>query len=223
MPSPLAQLEARVAARLSDAANTIFSTATIDEALRSALHDYSAISPLTMATYLVAPASGREIALNGLADLLNVSGVWWPYDTTTETWPPNQVTGWRVVWEDAQPVLFLSAAGGAQPQANDKIRVWYTKPHTIQNLDGASTTSLPGPHESGLVNGAAGYAALSENMDQIGAIHLDPTESLELRQWAGARLKEFQVFLAQVRSHGPTPGPSFGGGWSLDKYDLTRR
>src|SRR4051812_32019556 len=102
MPSTLAQFEARLAARLVDAANAVWSSATLDEALPSALAEYSAAVPLTAETAITLPGAGREIALSGVADLLSVSEVWWPYATTSsEVWPPNQVAGFRVYWDDA--------------------------------------------------------------------------------------------------------------------------
>lgn len=221
--STLAQLQARVAARLVDAANSVFSTATLDEALRSALSDYTAAAPLTAETVITLPGAGREIALNNVTGLSGVTDVWWPYDTAAavadEVWPPNRVRGFRVWWDDAQPVLFLESFEGAQPQPDDELRLWYTRPHTIQNLDSAAVTTLPAHHESALVTGAAGYAALSENVDQIGALHLDPTESAELRRWGSARLAEFQHFLATVRAAAPAPGPAFAAGWRMDRYE----
>lgn len=217
--STLAQLEARLAARLVDAANAVFATTTLDESLRAALSDYTAAAPLTMETVLVLPGAGREVALNGVSGLIGVTDVWWPFDTGAEAWPPNRVRGFRLWWDDAQPVLFLESLAGGQPQAGDELRLWYTKPHTIQNLDSGATTTLPAHHESALVTGAAGYAALSENLDQIGSIKLDPTETDELRRWGTARLAEYQQFLATLRAVAPLPGPAFGAGWELDKYE----
>ena len=219
-PSTLAQLEARLAARLVDAANLVWSTATLDEALRSALAEYSAAVPLTAETVITLPGAGREIALSGLADLLSVSEVWWPFATTgAEVWPPNQVAGFRVYWDDAQPVLFLSSKSGSQPQLGDGLRLWYTKPHTIQNLDSAAITTVFASHESGLVGGAAGYAAGSETLNQVGTVRLDPSEVPELRTWAAERLREFRAWLASIKAGAPTHGEPYGPGWGLDKWD----
>ncbi len=217
--STLAQLQARLAARLVDAANTVFATATLDEALRAALSDYTAAAPLTMETVLVLPGAGREIALNGVDGLIGVTDVWWPYASAApEAWPPNRVRGFRVWWDDAQPVLYLDAGAGAQPQAGDELRLWYTKPHTLQDLDGGALTTLPGHHESALVTGAAAYAAFSEHVDQIGAVQLDPTAPAELRRWGSARLEEWQRFLAGLRAAAPASGPAWGAGWGLDTH-----
>ncbi len=217
--STLAQLQTRLAARLVDAANTVFATLTLDEALRAALSDYTAAAPLSMETVLTLPGAGREIALNGLSGLLGVTDVWWPYDTLAEAWPPNRVRGFRLWWDDAQPVLLLASHAGAQPQAGDEVRVWYIRAHTVQNLDGGVLTTLPAHHESALITGAAGYAALSENVDQIGALHLDPTETPELRRWGTARLAEYHSFLNTLRPTAPAAGPAFGAGWVLDRYE----
>ena len=216
--STLAQLQARLAARLVDAANTVFAAGTLEEALRAALSDYTAAAPLTMETVLVVPGDGREIALNSVAGLIGVTDVWWPYDSESASpaWPPNRVRGFRLWWDDAQPVLFLESAGGGLHLAGDEVRLWYTRAHTLQDLDGGALTTVPAHHESQLVTGAAGYAALSENLDQIGAIKLDPTETDELRRWGSARLAEFDRFLAALRAAAPLPGPAFGLGWEIE-------
>jgi hypothetical protein len=220
MPSTLAQLEARVAARLGDPANAIYSLATLDEALRSALAEYNAVLPLTVETVITLPGDGREIALSGLAGLLSVSAVWWPYTTTgSEPWPPPEPSGFRVWWDDAQPVLILNAQTGSQPQANDELRLWYTKLHTIQNLDSGAATTVFGPHESSLVTGAAGYAALAQASAQIGTVRLDQQEVPDLNKWAAARLAEFRAWLATIKASAPTHGEPYGAGWRLDKWE----
>jgi hypothetical protein len=217
--SNLSQLQTRLAARLVDAANAVFSTTTLEEALRSALSDYTAAVPLTMETVLTLPAAGREIALNNVSGLIGVTDVWWPYDSLAPAWPPNRVRGFRLWWDDAQPVLFLANVAGAEPQADDELRLWYTRAHSLEDLDGGALTTVPVHHESALVTGAAGYAALSENVDQIGALHLDTTESAELRRWASARLAEWQRFLLAARAGVPAPGPAWGAGWVLDRFE----
>lgn len=222
MALTLAQYRTRIAARLIDSANAVYSTTTIDEALKAALHDYSAALPLTAETVITLPGDGREIALSGVSGLLQVLDVWWPYDSSaSEVWPPNQVAGFRVWWDDAQPVLLLASKSGRQPQADDELRLWYTKPHTIQDLDSAAATTVFAHHESGLVTGAAGYAAASEIVDQVGNVRLDPGESKDLSTWAAARLKEFRDWLETVKT-GPGPAgsaPPYGPGWQLDKWD----
>jgi hypothetical protein len=196
--STLAQLEARVSARLVDATNAVFALATIDEGLRSALSEYSAAFPLTIDSTLTTAAAGREIPLSSLTGLTAVLDVWWPYDSVTEAWPPNQVPGFHLWWNNASPMLILSSQSGGQPKSGDKVRVWYAKAHTIQSLDaGAATTVFP-LHETGIVTGAAGYAAGSNQIDQIGNIHVDPQQVASLNTWATEHLAEFRTWLATL-------------------------
>lgn len=221
--STLTQLRARIAAVLVDTAGAVFSTDTLDEALRAALADYSQAAPRTLDAVITLAASGRELDLSALAGLLRVTDVWWPYTDAAETWPPNRVRGWYE-WVDAgAPRLFLSSAAGAQPQAGDQVRVWYTTPHTVQDLDGAAATTVPIGHETGLVRGAAGLAAASHDLNQAGGIHLDPDENKTLRAWSELRLSEFHTWLERVRAAAGPAGQPFGPGWALDAFDKVKR
>jgi hypothetical protein len=216
MPLTLLDFRARLAARLVDAAHADWTAATLDEALRAALDDYTLAVPHTAETLLTLPGPGREIALDGVDGLLAVLDVAWPYAPTALEAP--RPAGWRVWWDDARPVLMLEGRGGA-PQAGDLLRLWYSRPHTIQDLDAAAVTTVFAHHASGLVTGAAGYAAAAEHLDQAGQVRLDPDESHDLGTWAAARLREFATWLAGLRA-GPGPGgPAFGPGWPLDKWD----
>src|SRR5258708_3267486 len=202
--STLAQLETRIATRLVDAANAVFSLTTIDEALRTVLSDYSAALPQADEGILILPGTGREIALDSFANLISVLDVWWPFDTLTEKWPPNMVAGFRVWWDDARPVLILSSKTANQPQTGDPLRLWYSKPQTIANLDSADVTTIFPNHESMLVTGAAGYAAASTMIDQIGTVRVDPGEVPSLNQWAAERLLEWRVWLRDIAASAPT-------------------
>jgi len=225
MPSTLAQFRTRISARLIDASNAVFSTATIDEALRTALHDYSAVSPLTHETVITLPGAGRQIALAALDGLLDVSEVWWPFDSTgDEVWPPNRVRGFRVYWDDAQPVLFLDLTTGSQPQLNDELCLWYSTLHTILNLDSADSTTPRADHESLLVTGAAGYAVLSQGVNQVGSVHIDPKEVDYMLATGNAMLAQFTAALDVLRAQSARSGRPWGGeSWRLDKWDRANR
>ena len=133
----LAAIRDRIEVMLQDTGNAIWDTDVLDEGLRQALDQYNLVNPLRMETVITLPGDGREIALSGISGLLYVLDCWWPYDSDadTETWPPNRVRGWRLWWDDAQPLLFLEIADSSQPQTNEEMRVWYTKEQTIQDLD----------------------------------------------------------------------------------------
>jgi hypothetical protein len=223
MPSTLAQFRVRIAARLVDASNVVWSTTTIDEALLTALADYTRVLPNASETVITLPGAGREIALNNVTGLLEVSEVWWPFKSTgAEVWPPNRVRGHRLWWEDGQPVLFLDLddGGTGQPQLNDELRLWYTKMQTIASLDSAIITTVRLDHESGLVTGAAGYASISETIDQVGQVKIDPGETTTLQTWGKARLDEFNAWLDDVRAQSARSGrPWSDQSWKLDKWD----
>ena len=204
--STLAQLEARVSARLIDATNVTFTIATIDEALRTALAYYSDAYPLTRDSTITVTTAGREQDLSALTGLISVLDVWWPYQASPEVWPPNQVPGFHLWWNNAVPKLLISAQSGAQPQTNDVIRVWFTQQHTINGLDGAGATSCLPIHETGIVDGASAYAVISEMRHQIGSIHVDPQQVASLNQWSTERLNEFRGWLGLIHQFAATAG-----------------
>lgn len=218
MTTTLATLRTRLARRLADPANAIWSTDALDEALLSALHDYSQVLPLTAGTVLTLPGPGFDIALNSVDGLLSVIEVAWPYDSLTPEVIPASVRGFRLWWDDAQPVLRL-VTDGSLPQAGDEVQLIYCREHEIQDLDGGEFTSFYQLHESGLLTGAAGYAATMEHVDQAGQVRLDPAEARTLADWSAARLKEFNDWLASLRTGGGLSAEPYGAGWALDKWD----
>jgi len=212
-----------------DPTNSVFTTDVIDEALRQVLSDYTIINPLGAETVITLPGDGREIALSGVSGLLQVSDVWWPYDSdaSQETWTPNRVRGWRLWWDDGAPVLFLDAWDGDQPQQNDELRLWYTKVHTIQNLDSASMTTVLGSHESMLVRGAAGLACLGRSADINETAANMAVSTPNYAALANLFLNDAQTgfypWLYALRSQGQGRSEPFGEGQQLDKWDVGGR
>lgn len=220
----LAGLRDRVELVLQDTGNAIWDANTIDEAMKMALDQYNLVKPLKMETVITLPGDGREIALSGVSGLLNVLDVWWPYDSDAadETWPPNRVRGWRLWWDDQQPVLFLDITEGAQPQTNEELRLWYSKRQTIQDLDSAATTTLRGDHESIIVLGTAGHAAMMRCVDLIEVAGTDLYQVGLLGTWGQRKLKEYQAELSNIQKKQTRRGPSWLSGWSMDKWDEGR-
>jgi hypothetical protein len=222
MTRTLTQMEARLAAFLMDEANAVWTASALDEALRQALDEYSGANPLSLETVLTTPAAGREIALNGLSGLRQVTDVWWPYDSDAvkQGWPPNRPRGWRLWWDDAQPVLILDAESGAEPQTGDEVRVWYTAAQRIQGLDGADSTTLSAEHESLAVLGAAAYACWSRSVDQA---ETPSTAAVSTPNYAALALRFLRLFRARLQEirtgQGQARGAPFGLGWRLDRWD----
>lgn len=228
MPLTLAQYEAQVAALLMDSSNAVFDTTVIDAAVRQALGDYTQANPLTSETVITCPADGREIALSSISGLLQVTEVWWPYDSSAsdETWPRFDPLGWRVWWDDGQAVLFLNTRNQTQPQADDEIRVFYTKVHTIQNLDAASSTTVHPAHEFMIVRGAAGLACigraadLNETSSNMAVSTPNYAALGKLFLFGDEFDLGFYPWLALLRTQGQVRGDAFPrAGWKLDKYD----
>jgi hypothetical protein len=219
--STLAELRDRVEVMLQDTGNAIWDTDVIDEGLRLALDQYNLVNPLNMETVITLPGDGREIALSGVTGLLYVLNVWWPYDSdaAVETWPPNRVRGWRLWWDDNQAVLFLEIIEGSQPQTDEELRLWYAKRQTIENLDSGSTTTLRGDHESLIVLGAAGHAAMSRTVDLVETAGTDLYQVGILGTWGQRKIREFQAELKNIKRAQTSRGPSWLSGWSLDKWD----
>lgn len=221
MTTTLAQLETRVGQFLMDATAAIWPTGTVEESLRLALQEYSQVNPCGMETAIVLPAPGREIALSDLDGLLDVTEVWWPYDPESEIWPPNRVRGFRLWWDDARPVLHLTTNDGSQPQAGDEVRVWYTIPHTVQDLDSADITTLRTVDDTLIVLGAAGHCCFSRSIDLTETAASSVTATPNYAALGSRFLKEFRYLLARLRSSASMPPAAapFGPGWSLDQWD----
>lgn len=218
--STLTELRTRLANRLADSSHAVWSTGALDEALRTALHEYSQALPLTTQTTITLPGHGFDVALNNLDGLRYVLGAWWPYNPAYPWSLPDGLRGFRLWWDDAQPVLRLATVGGEIPREGDTLLLIYGCPHQIEGLDGADFTSFFDHHASGLLTGAAGYAATMEHVDGAGQVRLDPNEARTLAGWSAARLKEFRAWLLSIRT-GPGPnGEAYGRGWALDKWDL---
>lgn len=226
MALTLAQYKTRVLSFLMDSGIAIWTEASdvTAECLREALDEYSGANPLAMETVLTLPAAGREIALASIAGLQSVHGVWWPYNSLgAEVWPPNRVKGFRVWWDDAQPVLFLDVADGDQPQTDDEVRIFYAKPHTIQDLDGAAVTTIPTDHESLLVMGASGFACFARSQDLAETSGVSAVSTPNYAALASRYVKEFRKRLDFLRISNSNPtgvsGSAFASGWTLDEWD----
>ncbi len=220
MTATLATLRARVQQFLTDTGATAYTTGALDEAIRQTLAEYSEVLPRHLDAVITLPAAGREIALSALTDLVNVTEVYWPYDSLDpEVWPPNLVKGFALTFDDGQPLLTLTCKTANQPQANDEMRIWYTTPQLLDGLDGAAGTTILPTHESWLVVGAAGYAAIQRAGDVSSTYTESARTQANLESWGQMCLAQFRSKLAQFAITGAQRGAPWGSGWKLDEYD----
>ncbi len=221
MAATLAELRARALQILSDTGSAIYTADLVDECLRHALADYSAVLPQELETVVTLVGDGREVDLSALTGLLGVTQVYWPWDSlaTEETWPPNQVRGWRLVWDDASPILHFTQLDGDQPQADDEVRIWYAAKQTINGLDGETATTVRLDHETLIVLGGAAYAALARAQALIETAGVDLYQVGLLGSWGQKMMSEFRARLAALRGAEARRGPTWVEGWSIDKWD----
>jgi hypothetical protein len=218
--STLAELRARVLEMLSDATPTYFTADRIDESLHRALDEYSQYNPMQGETLLDLPGDGWEIALGEVDGLLRVMAVHWPYDSllSEDNQHENQISHWFLWWDDGNPVVTVITKDGSMPEEDDELRLWYELAHSIDGLAGGSVTTLPDLHESIIVTGAAGFAAMS----QSSALMLDTTADMYaatlMATWGRAKEREFRQLLSKLAIQvGRSGAPSKA--WAMDKWD----
>ena len=208
----LATLRDRVELMLADSGNSIFAAGDVDEAIRRALHTYSLANPLHKITTLTLAADGRELSTAAITDAIGIDALWCPYTASDPEYPAHG-RAFRF-WKDASLIYIL---GQYQPKAGDVARVFYSALHTIDDLDSASVTSVPPEHDSILVGGAAGQAAMTRALDLAEQVTVDRDAVDRLTKWAhmervtfGAELTSIAI-TCQTTGHVPMP--------ALDRWD----
>lgn len=180
----------------------------LDEAIRLALHRYSEVSPDRTITTVTLAADGREVDISSITDYFQIERVWWDYDSDDPGHPPN----WRNFELWSGDILWIN--DGNEPQTGDVVRIWYTRLHSLNGLDGASTTSFGDDVETLVVVGASGYAAQERVQEK--ETRWVPRK---LREWAEARLREFEAGLKRVASRAAARASGIAQGPVLDEWD----
>ncbi len=217
--SDLAAMIDKVEALLMDSTNATWDTDTITGALRRALQEFTINYPAEVEDVLELEAAGREIDISSLTGVNGITALWWPYDSSAENWPPNKIRGWRFWWDGSAPKVILDLADIAQPESGDKVRIWYTVPQTIEDLDSATATSLRTEHEGIVVIGAVGIACLSRVAELVNTAEADSYMTGILGTLGRSMQRDFRFRLRDLRREGARSGPSWApAGWSLDKW-----
>jgi hypothetical protein len=180
----------------------------IDEAVTWALHRYNEVNPDLTISSLTLSATGREVDISSITDYDRIVRVWWDYDSSDPAYPPD----WRDFEQWPGDLLYIK--DGNEPQSGDVVRIWYRRPHTINGLASASTTTLPADGENLIVTGASGFATQERVQEQ-------PQRSVprKLREWADARLREFERGLRKLASREGTRHSGIAQGPALDRWD----
>lgn len=209
----LVTLRDRVEQTLHDTGNTTWSTAELDEAIRHAIDEYTQVAPHRAITTLTLAASGREIDISGIANLITVSRVWWEYTAANPEYPPQ----WREFEQWAGGILRIDA--GREPQTGDVVRIFYTGRHTLTDLDGASVTTIPDEHISLIVTGAAGHAACSHALSLAPLANVDGWVHKRFNEWGASKLDQFRALLARVAARRAAQNAGIAPGYPLDRWD----
>jgi len=125
---------------------------------------------------------------------LQVTRVWWPYDSSDPDHPPNWVK-WFMLDDDT---LYLDVP--TEPDGTQVIRVFYTKAHTIKDLASATETT---PDDMGcvlLIMGAAGRVVLSQAREVIDTINVSSSVTGDWESWGRTFMKDFYDGLDQITS-----------------------
>jgi hypothetical protein len=125
-----------------------WSNSLLDEALRRGLAELNPL--LVYETSFTVDTAGYEQDLSSLTDIYTVLAVAYPWQ---EGWDfAHSLTPWRSVGPNK---LYFTAA---QPAVGETIRVRHAKLHTIEDLDSATTTTVPEAQRSLVGLWAAAYA-----------------------------------------------------------------
>jgi hypothetical protein len=214
MTATLTTLRDRVEQILQDETNAIWDTDVLDEAIRQALHEYSKTRSLESVGTITLSADGREIDVSSLSGLLGVSQVWCNYTSSDPEYPPNLRSFQH--WPDSTTIY---VDDDYEPQSGDVVRVFYTKLHTLNGLDSATSTTFPDDDETLIAVGASGYAATSRAVDLTEQVTLGIMTPQQIRAWGLSQLQNFRSGLKTIAGRLALRGQAHAELPKLDRYE----
>ena len=194
MALTLAQFRTKVLQLLDDASLTRYTNALVDEALKSALEQYSLFFPLVKSYSYDATGQYREtLDTDFIATAIKA----------IELWPVTIGEGVPTIVEQ---IPFYAYMLDEQWVFETKSRlitlgrslyIIYETIHTIDTLDtGSTATTVPDADVQLIAIGAAGHASLMRANSQIEANNLNTDEAQFLLSTSSAWLSEFNARLA---------------------------
>jgi hypothetical protein len=156
--------------------------------------------------------TSREIDLSALT-YTEIERVWWDYDDADPAHPP--------AWRDFElwPGDILHIASAETPAAGDVVRLWYTAPHTLEDLDTAAATTFPAHHASTLVLGASAYAALNRNVTILEEATVNTWAGRNLREWAELQLARYSHDLERLARRAAATRSGIAAAPPLDRWE----
>ena len=193
--STLAELTDDIEAELKDVGNVNWSTAELEHHIRRALRAYNRVDPQRAAVAIHSVADTREYDISvSCAGAMEILDVWYPFDDVTPEWPPNKVP-WNMLTTDVVR-LDVDGVSGA---ATEHLRVFYTLPHTIDDLDAAAATTLDAQGEQAVILGASAFAAMQYAQSLMGTVTPSGWTPRQFQDWATLRATDFRLLMAEIR------------------------
>lgn len=185
----LALLRSKTLDFLFDTAGAIWVNAQLDQGGRLAIGEYSLALPVIVATTFTPTADTREIDISSLTALWNVHEVWFPYTAASPEYPPERVL-FRVFDVGGKPYLYLDIDDLAD--GVDVARVFYTKAHTLKDLDSATVTTWPAVDDGLIIIGTAAHVLMSRAVDLAETTGVSAVSTPNLAAMASRYIKEFR-------------------------------
>lgn len=186
MPQPIATYRTRIALLLDDTTNARYTANQIDQALRTALEEFTLRQPVRR-TYSVTADGLRRVVLPADFSALQILGV--------EEWNADPSIDKAIIYtagfDDEQ--WYIEFDEDTVPDSGTILTVKYTDYQTIDGLDSAAGTTIPIAMEEPLMMGAAGYAAQSRAVSRAESINLQPGVLSQLLKVAEHYLTKFKM------------------------------
>ncbi|MCC6147776.1 MAG: hypothetical protein IT308_09435 [Anaerolineaceae bacterium] len=211
----LAAFQTRLLSLLGDTAGVRYSTDILNEALAQALEEYSVAIPNLVIEEFTVVTGGREQLITTVPSFLNVLQVVFPYDGFAS----EQVLLEAFYAYHDGDYLTIYIGGPGVPAAGDVIQIYYTIPHTIENLAGAAGTTVNPAHDSLLSQGGSAFAALLRAAQMVENPGKRVADVENLQKWGAEQRHKFTAALQLLAAGHAHTSPFPAAGWKMDQWD----
>ena len=125
----------------------------LDQGVSNALLDLSIYGPI-YETQFAAIAAGAQHDLSGIVDIYGIVALFFPYDGGEPLW--ERKAAFREV---GSFVVRLGDLFATEPEIGDKIGVRFRRLYKVDDLDSASTTTIPDRYRLAVAYAAGGHVA----------------------------------------------------------------
>jgi len=167
---------------------TLFSTAALTVAFRSALARFNQVAPYFKTGMVLVVAGQYVYDLSALTGLLDFFGVW--------NEDEEQLTG-DFFWEDGMPRMRLR-----EPLSSGALLVRFSLPHTVNGLAGETTSTLTTDQEQVLIDGACADAIKARFLARVEKVNVS---AQVLEGYRSAAASYDQAFALGLRRYARRP------------------